>query len=297
MPIDCTLGESCHIQQYMDRDLGPGHTDFTCGTLSYDGHSGTDFALPTLSALQKGVAVQAAAPGIVKGVRDGMPDIAQGSPGAPDLQGRDCGNGLVVDHGNGWETQYCHLANGSVAVQTGQTVTAGQTLGLVGLSGNTQFPHLHLSLRRHGAEVDPFDPDGTATCGEGPLPSLWAEDIGYTPGGFLQIGLSDAVPDYETLKAGLPLDPVTPQSPAMVIWAHYFGSQAGDVLTLSIIGPDGATVITEDIPLERTQAQGFRAVGKRLRNADWPTGTYTLRALWTRQGAEVDRRETSYPLN
>lgn len=292
MPLDCTLGESCHIQQYMDRDPSSGFTDFTCGTLSYDGHTGTDFALPTLAAMQKGVTVLAAASGTVVGTRDGMPDISIRDPARPDLQGRDCGNGLVIDHGNGWETQYCHMAKGSVQVKPDQTVTAGQPLGLVGLSGNTEFPHMHLAVRYNGDPVDPFDPDGAESCGPGPEATLWADDIPYTPGGLLGFGLSEAVPEYEALKAGLPLTPVTSRSPAMVIWAHYFGSQAGDVLTLSITGPDGGTILTQDLPLDRTQAQGFRAVGKRLRGAEWPVGDYSLQVIWSRQGQEIDRAET-----
>ena len=293
MPLECTLGDTCHIQQYMDRDPGPGHTDFTCGPLSYDGHNGTDFALPTLSAMQKGVAVLAAAPGTVKGVRDGMPDISIRAPDAPALQGRDCGNGLVIDHGDGWETQYCHLANGSVQVKPDQTVTTGQPLGLVGLSGNTEFPHLHLSLRRNGAPVDPFDPDGSASCGPGPEAALWEDDIPYTPGGLLGIGLADAVPDYAALKAGLPMAPVTSRAPALVVWAYYFGAQAGDSMAISLTGPDGGALLDENITLDRTQAQGFRAAGKRLRGADWPTGTYRLQVIWTRQGTEIDRRDAT----
>ena len=63
-PVDCTLGETCYIQQYVDHDPGPGARDFTCQGLSYDGHKGTDIALPTLAAMAQGVRVRAAAPGI-----------------------------------------------------------------------------------------------------------------------------------------------------------------------------------------------------------------------------------------
>lgn len=296
-PVDCILGETCHIQQYMDRDASPGHTDFTCGTLSYNDHSGTDIALPTLATMQKGVAVRAAAAGVVKGVRDGMPDISVRDPAAPPLNGRDCGTGLVIDHGDGWETQYCHMARGSVLVKPDQTVVAGQALGLVGLSGNTEFPHLHLSLRRNGAEIDPFDPDGTATCGVGPDAPLWADPVAYVPAGLITTGLADAVPDYDAIKAGLPLAPVTTASPAMVVWAYYFGSQAGDTLDMSISGPDGGTIVAETVTLDRTQAMGFRAVGKRLRGADWPVGSYALSVTFTRNGTVLDQANTTVTVN
>ena len=74
LPLDCTLGESCFIQNYVDDDPGPGAADFTCGALTYDGHKGTDFALTSIAAMEAGVTVRAAAPGVVRGVRDGMPD-------------------------------------------------------------------------------------------------------------------------------------------------------------------------------------------------------------------------------
>ena len=96
-PIACTLGETCHVQNYVDRDPGPGTADVGCGNLTYDGHDGTDFALPNLAAMQAGVQVLAAAPGRVRGIRDGMPDIAISDPAAPPLNGRDCGNGVAID--------------------------------------------------------------------------------------------------------------------------------------------------------------------------------------------------------
>lgn len=46
-PIDCALGDSCYIQNYVDHDPSPAASDFSCGVLTYDGYKGTDFALPT----------------------------------------------------------------------------------------------------------------------------------------------------------------------------------------------------------------------------------------------------------
>jgi hypothetical protein len=75
-PVDCTLGDTCFIQNYVDRDPGPDDTDFTCGPLTYDGHDGTDIALNSDAAMTAGVPVLAAAAGTVRGIRDSMPDIA-----------------------------------------------------------------------------------------------------------------------------------------------------------------------------------------------------------------------------
>ena len=294
-PVDCTLGETCFIQQFVDRDPSTGFTDFTCGPLSYDGHKGTDIALPTLRDMQNGVTVRAAAAGVVKGLRDGMPDISIRDPAAPPLNGRDCGNGLVIDHGGGWETQYCHMARGSLLHKTGDPITAGDDLGLIGLSGNTEFPHLHISVRKDGVEIDPFDPDGTATCGLGPDPALWESPIDYTPGGLVGAGFADQVPQWEAIRAGLTAPPLTPTAPALVLWAQYFGSRPGDGLRFVIQGPDG-TVLNETVTIDRQQAQGFRAVGKRLRAPNWAAGNYAGQITLIRKGEDIDQINTTVTL-
>lgn len=289
LPVDCTLGETCHVQNYVDRDTGSGWQDFACGALSYDGHDGTDFALPTRAAMEAGVNVLAAAAGTVRGVRDGMPDIPTDDPAAPALDGRDCGNGVAIVHGDGWETQYCHLQQGSIAVREGDRVGTGDVLGRVGLSGNTVFPHVHLAVRKDGQEVDPFAPDTVAACGAPPATDLWAGDIAYDGFGFLDAGFADAVPDYGAIRNGLPPRLVFPaDAPALVVWAYFFGAQAGDVLTLSITGP-GGEVIRQEVTLDRTQAQAFRAAGRKARGA-WPAGDYAGAAVLVRDGAEVERR-------
>ena len=66
VPVDCRVGESCFIQQYADHDPGPGAKDYRCGSLTYDGHDGTDFRLPTTAAQRAGVKVLAAADGMVR---------------------------------------------------------------------------------------------------------------------------------------------------------------------------------------------------------------------------------------
>ena len=151
LPLDCTLNQSCFVQHLPDHDPSPGTRDFTCGTLTYDGHDGTDFALPSLAAMAEGVKVLAAAPGIVRGVRDGVPDIAVSDPAAPPLQGRDCGNGVAITHEGGWETQYCHMKQGSVRVKVGDRVETGMPLGEVGLSGG--FSQRVLGDLQGGVEI------------------------------------------------------------------------------------------------------------------------------------------------
>jgi murein DD-endopeptidase MepM/ murein hydrolase activator NlpD len=88
-------------------------------------------------------------------------DAVYGSPvqaaasGKVTIAGRQRGYGNVVyvDHGAGLSTRYGHLSQINVAV--GQTVTRGQTIGLVGSTGRSTGPHLHYEVRINNQVVNP----------------------------------------------------------------------------------------------------------------------------------------------
>lgn len=283
-PVDCTLGETCYIQQYFDHDPGPGSTDFSCGPLAYDGHTGTDFALPTRRAMQSGVAVLSAASGRVARVREGVEDFA------PVVHGKECGNAVVIEHGRGWETQYCHLKKGSITVKPGDVLRAGTQLGMIGQSGAADFPHLHLSVRHDGIELDPFSPEAAA-CGAAD-DDLWAKDLPIQPGGLLDIGITTVVPDYSAIKYGLVSADLPTSAPALVVWTYYFGPRAGDELVLSISSSEGE-VFSQSVLIEKTQALAFRAGGRKLTTAAWPPGIYEGTAILRRDGTMLDRMQIS----
>lgn len=295
-PVDCTLGEDCFVQNYFDTDPGPGRRDFACGHLSYEGHDGTDFALPTLADMARGVAVLAPAVGTVTGIRDGMPDIAINTPGAPPLNGRDCGNGVAIDHGGGWATQLCHLAQGSVRVRTGDRVAAGQPVGRIGLSGNTEFPHVHLSVRKDGQKIDPFRPTATDTCDTTPAPGLWAEPLAYLSAALTGAGIATDPPDFAQVLAGLPTPNTLPaKGPALVVWAVLMGPKTGDRLTLRLTGPQGP-VHEQTVTLDRDQARAFRFSGRRTPANGWPPGPYRAEITLIRGTSVLDRAQATTTL-
>lgn len=63
------------------------------------------------------------------------------------------GQTVVVDHGGGLTTRYAHLSARHVTV--GESIGAGQVLGLAGQTGRATGPHLHLEVRSHGVSIDP----------------------------------------------------------------------------------------------------------------------------------------------
>ncbi len=294
-PLDCDLGDTCYIQQYLDHDPGPAWNDYQCSTLSYDGHRGTDIALPTLADMNAGVNIVAAAPGKVLAVRDGMEDTYFTQDNAAAIDGRDCGNRVAIGHGGGWITDYCHMKQGSVAVKKGDRVAMGTVLGQVGLSGRTQFPHLHFSVQHRGNHVDPFAPDGVTTCQGDLAQSLWLDTPEYEPGGIIDVGFAPGVPDYQVIKAGAQTKTFAADSPAVVFWVFAFGLQKDDEIQYGFTGPGGVTFENTTV-FDRNKALIMRSGGKRLRGAAWPKGTYIGQVDLVRGGQVFDSRTHSFTL-
>ncbi|GGW47163.1 peptidoglycan DD-metalloendopeptidase family protein [Streptomyces caelestis] len=97
-------------------------------------HTGVDFVVPT------GTSLKAVGAGTV---------VSAGWGGA-------YGNQVVIKLNDGSYAQYAHLS--SLSVSAGQTVSAGQQIGLSGATGNVTGPHLHFEIRTtpdYGSDVDP----------------------------------------------------------------------------------------------------------------------------------------------
>lgn len=63
------------------------------------------------------------------------------------------GNYVVVDHGNGYTSLYGHLQKATV--KQGDTISAGQQVGVIGSTGKSSGPHLHLRVHKNGQSIDP----------------------------------------------------------------------------------------------------------------------------------------------
>ncbi len=141
--------------------------DFRGGTLTYDSHNGTDFAIPV------GTTVVAAAPGKVLRVSS---EFNRG------------GLKVFIDHGRGLVTTSNHLAR--ALVRPGDVVRRGEPVALSGYSGLDglvmfpwSVPHVHFNVWLDGAYTDPFAAEGETPLWihgneprphEGPVDEAWS---------------------------------------------------------------------------------------------------------------------------
>ncbi len=95
-------------------------------------HKGTDFRAPT------GTEVLAMNRGVVRLVQEG----------------RNYGKTIIVDHGLGVQTFYMHLSK--IKVNEGELVLPGQVIGLSGMTGYAESPHLHTTVRLYEVSIDPM---------------------------------------------------------------------------------------------------------------------------------------------
>ena len=302
LPVPCILNGQCFVQSYVDIDPDAGERDFRCGSATYNGHKGTDFALRSLARMQRGMDVLAAADGIVRAIRDGEPDQSVDERGREAIRGRECGNAVVIVHPGGWETQYCHLKQGSVRVKPTQPVRRGQRLGEIGLSGKTQFPHLHLSVRQGGQPVDPFSGrriDGHCSADDA-VSGLWQADaaaaLPYRLGGLVASGFADDAPTRDTIRSGaLGRLRFSAGASTLFLWTEAHGVTTGDQLALRLSGPDGTVlVVKRGDPLPRNRARQAQWIGRKRPPAGWPAGAYTGEIWLLRPDGSGGERTVDY---
>lgn len=295
-PLKCMLDRDCWIINVPDVDASDKKaTDHRCGLRTYNGHQGTDFAIRDFRALDNGAKVIAAGPGIVTGVRGNADEHFKLTPETRKLVGRkECGNGVIVQHSGGWESQYCHMRKGSIAVKLADRVKRGDVLGEVGMSGKTSFPHVHVHFRVDGRIIDPFTSAGLdAGCGK-PQRSIWKDDSGVRYPGFAlyAAGFSDHTPTSESIRSSARSPVSMPRhAPAVVLWAAVFGVQRGDVIKLRILDPTGAAASVREIRLNRAQSWRWVSTGRKMPPTGWKVGDWKGEAVLQRfvNGRTVSR--------
>lgn len=171
--------------------------DYQCGTRSYDlasgyNHSGIDYFLWPFAwqMMDAGVVeVVAAAPGTILHKIDGNDDRS-----CPDHYS-DNWNAVYVQHADGSVLWYGHLKTGSLTTAAvGSQVQAGSYLGLVGSSGFSSGPHLHLELRSSSSAGAAIIEPHAGSCRAGG--SNWLQQKPYRDTRINRIATHSAAPSF-----------------------------------------------------------------------------------------------------
>jgi len=161
------------ITNYVDHKLGTGIEDYQCESVSYDGHRGTDYAtwpFPWEMMENDEVEVVAAATGVIIDKRDGNDDKSCDWSSKP-------WNAVYVEHADGSIAWYGHLKKASLTTKAlGDTIYSGEYIGLIGSSGVSTGPHLHLELfDPQGNTLDPYE----GSCNPTTARSRWVQQPDY----------------------------------------------------------------------------------------------------------------------
>jgi len=286
LPVSCRLEENCWLVNYPDIDLTEGLKDYSNGIFTYNGNLGTEIAIQSLPQMQKGIPVVAAQDGTVvfttNNVEDNLP-LAQGI-NVNELPF--CGNSVVLEHGMGWQTVYCHLKKGSVSVKKGDFVRKGNKIAEVGASGRAVFPHLYFTVLGDGVSFDPFT-GRQLSVNEGaegktemkrykPFWSPAVKDIlPYREVAVVNVGVATEDPTLDSVKEGEYQDvEIQTDANSIVLWIYGFHFQKGDFIKAVLQNPAGTKVSYEMKTIntdEREKVVFFRVLKP---NDGWKAGKY-----------------------
>lgn len=232
---------------FVDQDAAfPGMLeDYHCGERTYDqpsgyNHQGVDYLLwpfPWYKMDHDLVEVVAAAPGIIIFKQDGNFDRSCGFSNA-------LWNVVYVEHADGSIAWYGHLKSGTVtAKRIGETVERGEYLGVVGSSGSSTAPHLHLEIQ--DANNNLIEPHA-GTCNRFNSTSWWETQPEYFDPAVNAVMTGDAAvefpscPTQEVPHARDTFDP----GERIYFTTFYRDQQATQQSQYAILAPNGVTFTT-----------------------------------------------------
>lgn len=287
IPVACHINKDCFVQNYMDHaPEGQEPHDYSCGSLTNAGHGGTDIRVSHEGLLNQGggIGILAAAAGTVQRVFNEPPAHMQ-TPMELLMQGNDsrspCGTGVVLKHPGNWQTLYCHMKPGSLLVKEGDAVEMGQLIGAMGMSGRTEFPHLHFGVLQYGKPIDPFV--GYANgydCTKPKRNPLWSAEAweidAYKPSGILGGGFTAQEVTVANVWRGGMRDTVigTAALKELSFWGEVYGVRSGDVLRLLIMDEAGTVLMDKQRAYEDNAALVMDSIALDRPTKGWRPGFY-----------------------
>ena len=292
LPIKCEINKDCFIQNLPDIINGSDAFDPFCQGATYQGHKGIDIRLLSLENIKENIPVIAAGDGIIKAFRDGEEDrLIVTDEDKTRIKDKECGNGIVISHKNGYESQYCHLKQNSISVRNGDKVKQGDILGFVGNSGFASFPHVHFSIRKDGQWLDPISglPPAEScqlTTKENTLlDKKTAEFFSQNSSRLLTSGISGKIIKHAKLvRFGAP-ERLMISDQVIIGWAWFINLRKDDQIRFTLEGPKGLLVENTTKPLDRNKASYSAYAGSKKQAIK---GEYRLKTELVRSGQTIE---------
>lgn len=283
-PLICAAGQSCFIIAYPD--MGQGR-DYTCGPATTIGDPFLRIGLPDVATITQGIFVVAADAGRVIDASDGVPDLVISSKKQLAKGTSNCGNGIVIDHGAGLTTAYCHLKRNSVKVAKGDIVEKGQVIGLAGQSGVALWPQLGFSIQKKGYTIDPITGGSPAEgCGFKARDVLALPDAfkTYQPAAIVTLGFADTPQQAGPVAIGkaLRLAQIHPSSPSITFWGMVLGLKTGDKIETRLRDPQGRSFHYQEIIMDTDKDRQLVNIPRKRGYAYWREGLYSGELIVTR---------------
>jgi len=280
-PLVCEPGVSCFILSYPDMDAASDSArDYACGPSTTEGDPFLRIGLPDVSAIPLNAPVIAAAAGRVKDISDGVADLVISGRAQLKTGSSLCGNGIIIDHGAGLNTSYCHLKRGSLKVKRGQEVVKGQVIAFAGQSGLATWPQLAFSVSSNGFFLDPMTGKTEIEgCGFKPRPiiDVPAPFKAYQPAAIVGMGFSLAPVATVAIATGKAprFVQINPEEKAINLWALLLGVKRGDAVKATLRDPRGRVFESRDVTIDADTDRQLINVTRTRGFVNWREGVYT----------------------
>ena len=247
------------ISNYVDLDsTSPGVLDYNGLNQTYDGHNGIDIRADPYfwkKMADSHVEAIAAADGIIIFKQDGFEDNHCSCSGN--------WNAVYVTHADGSITWYGHLKSGTTTEKdSGDVVSVGEYLGVIGSSGCSTNPHLHLEVYDNmGNRIEPFFGPSNYTTNM----SWWADQLPYYDSGINKIATHS-------------MPPTIPPCPGIEIPNEKDVFDPGEAITFSV-------AIRHSLTIDSAVLEVFEPYGAQSNILDLTyirSGTFFLRTVLPR---------------
>ncbi len=225
---------------YVDLDPTAGIKDYLCNSRSYNGHNGVDISLwPFWWQMMEDeqVEIVASAPGIIIGKQDNYFDKNCSCIGT--------WNAVFVEHADGSVAWYGHMKKNTLTnKQVGASVVTGEYLGVVGSSGCSSNPHLHLEIHDvNNKVIEPY----AGACNATTPSSWWANQKPYREPSINRLTTHKIAPEFNGFCPNEEIPNLENQfDPGdLVYFTGWYRDQLKDSMTSFVVkNPAGTMVFT-----------------------------------------------------